>query len=258
MAAGSWDELVNRDDLLAFLSDEVANRLPEEDLLPDRIPGLEAPLGSQEVWGAGVTYHRSREARMDESRAAGGSDFYSQVYEAERPEIFFKASAHRVAGHGQGVRVRRDSSWTVPEPELALLVTSSGAIVGYSIGNDMSARDLEGENPLYLPQAKTYDGCCALGPGILATDGMLPPSTAVRLEVVREGHLTVEESTTLARMKRTPEELVAYLTRECSFPTGCVLLTGTGIVPDPDFSLRSGDEIRIGIEPIGTLVNTVL
>jgi len=218
---------------------------------------LQAPIGSQEVWAAGVTYFRSRDARMEEARDAGGGDFYARVYEADRPELFFKASAHRVVGHGQPVRIRRDATWSVPEPELAAVVNSEGRIFGYTIGNDMSSRDIEGANPLYLPQAKTYDGSCALGPGILLTDEPLAPTTAIALSIYRDGATVFSGETQLAQLKRSPASLVEWLFRECAFPNGCFLLTGTGIVPPDDFTLRQGDEIRIRIDALGTLVNTV-
>jgi 2-dehydro-3-deoxy-D-arabinonate dehydratase len=179
------------------------------------------------------------------------------VYNADRPELFFKATPHRVAGPGAGVKIRKDSKWNVPEPELALLVSSGGKIVGYTIGNDMSSRDIEGENPLYLPQAKVYDCSCGLGPGVLVADGPLPKETEIRIEVRRNGNEAFAGATKLAQMKRTPEELVGWLFRESSFPNGCYLLTGTGVVPPDDFTLKSGDEVRITIEPIGTLVNGV-
>jgi 2-dehydro-3-deoxy-D-arabinonate dehydratase len=172
--------------------------------------------------------------------------------------LFFKASPHRVAGDGQEVRIRRDAHWNVPEPELAVCVSSSGRIFGYTIGNDMSSRDLEGENPLYLPQAKIYDRCCGLGPCVLLQDAPLSPSTEIEMEIVRDGSTVFAGSTPLERMKRTPEELVEYLFRDNSFPSGCFLLTGTGIVPPSQFTLRPGDAIRITIEPIGTLHNKVM
>jgi 2-dehydro-3-deoxy-D-arabinonate dehydratase len=216
-----------------------------------------APIDSQEVWAAGVTYYRSRTARMAESEVAGGGSFYDRVYTAERPELFFKALPHRVAGPGEKVRIRRDSKWNVPEPELALVISPEGKIIGYTIGNDMSSRDIEGENPLYLPQAKVYDRSCALGPAILKTDEPLRRETAIRLEIRRGVEVVFGDSTTLASMKRRPEELVEYLYRETSFPNGCILLTGTGIVPPDTFTLRSGDEIAISIDGIGTLRNAV-
>jgi 2-dehydro-3-deoxy-D-arabinonate dehydratase len=257
--AADWDRLLNLPDLGDFLAEQVRSSRPgdfsEVDLAP---PGLLPPIVRQEVWAAGVTYHRSRDARMEESEEAGAADFYSRVYDAARPELFLKATPHRVVGHGQPVRIRADSNWNVPEPELTLVINSAGRIVGFTIGNDMSSRDIEGENPLYLPQAKVYDQCCALGPGILVTDEFLPVETAIRLSISRDNTVAFEGATSLARLKRTPGELVEYLFRENSFPHGCFLLTGTGIVPPNEFALQSGDEIRITIDPIGTLFNRVL
>lgn len=251
-----WDELINRDDLARYLRDIVDNSgLPAvvEDFAHQILP----PIVNQEVWAAGVTYYRSRTARIEESQDAGGGDFYDRVYTADRPELFFKATPHRVAGPGGLVRIRRDSQWNVPEPELALVVTRSGKIVGYTIGNDMSSRDIEGINPLYLPQAKVYDRSCALGPGILVAEEMPSATTEIKLQIARSGEIAFAGETTLAQLKRTPESLVEFLFRDNSFPHGCFLLTGTGIVPPDDFTLRSGDVISISIEPIGTLVNTV-
>ena len=252
----AWDELLNRDDVFRYL-----RSLLDESELPTVGGGfvekILPPIVSQEVWAAGVTYYRSREARIEESQDAGGGDFYDRVYTAERPELFFKATPHRVAGPNRKVRIRRDSRWNVPEPELALAVTRNGRLVGYTVGNDMSSRDIEGENPLYLPQAKVYDGSCALGPCVLVTEETPPASTEIRMEIVRGGVHVFRGATTLAQLKRTPESLVEFLFRDNSFPQGCFLLTGTGIVPPDEFTLHSGDEIRINIEPIGTLVNTV-
>ena len=252
----AWDELINRDDLFSYLRTLLDDsRLPAvgDDFAEKILP----PIVGQEVWAAGVTYQRSRVARIEESQDAGGGDFYDRVYTAERPELFFKATAHRVAGPGGTVRVRRDSRWNVPEPELALAVTRGGKVVGYTIGNDMSSRDIEGENPLYLPQAKVYDRSCALGPCVWVSEEAPPASTEIRLEIVREGEIVFAGATTLAQLRRTPASLVEFLYRENSFPQGCFLLTGTGVVPPDDFTLRSRDEIRINIEPIGTLFNTV-
>ncbi len=215
-----------------------------------------APVVSQEVWAAGVTYYRSRTARIEESKAAGGGTCYERVYDAERPELFFKATGRRVVGPGQAVRIRSDAKWSVPEPELAVLINSDGAIVGYTIGNDMSSRDIEAENPLYLPQAKIYDGSCALGPCILLS-AQPPRETSIELEIVREGKTVFEGSTTLAELKREPKELAEFLFRDNSFPHGVFLLTGTGIVPEDEFTLSRGDTIRIAIDGIGTLENFV-
>jgi 2-dehydro-3-deoxy-D-arabinonate dehydratase len=216
-----------------------------------------APTEHQEVWAAGVTYYRSRDARMDESQAAGGSDFYAMVYDAERPELFFKSTPQRVVGQGRPVRLRRDARWNVPEPELVLAVNAAGRIFGYTIGNDMSSRDIEGENPLYLPQAKIYDGSCAAGPCLWLPAAAPGPDTRIAMEIVGKGGSVFSGETTLAQLKRTPELLVAYLYRETSFPDGVLLFTGTGIVPPNDFTLAAGDEIRIAIAGIGELVNTV-
>ncbi|XXY48964.1 fumarylacetoacetate hydrolase family protein [Sorangium sp. So ce269] len=218
---------------------------------------LLAPIDAQDVWAAGVTYERSRNARKEES--AGGGDFYDRVYDAERPELFFKAMPRLVAGPGAPVRVRRDSSWNVPEPELSLVVSAAGRIVGYTAGNDVSSRSIEGDNPLYLPQAKIYDGCCALGPAIALADepGLDLRALSIQLAIRRRGEAVFAGETSTARMRRAPEELVAYLTRELSFPAGVVLMTGTGIVPPDSFTLEPGDVVEITIPGAGTLVNPV-
>jgi 2-dehydro-3-deoxy-D-arabinonate dehydratase len=195
--------------------------------------------------------------RQEESKAAGGADFYGKVYEAERPECFFKSTPHRVVGNNGLVRIRKDSTWDVPEPELTLVVTLSGKIIGYTVGNDMSSRSIEGENPLYLPQAKTYDGCAALGPCIYLTNQPLSPDTQIQLVIKRNSVAAFEGTIAISQMKRTPQELVGFIYRESSFPHGCLIMTGTGIVPGSDFTLQSGDEIRISIDSIGTLINTV-
>jgi 2-dehydro-3-deoxy-D-arabinonate dehydratase len=252
--AASWDELVAREDLAGHVRQLIRGGRPAQ--RPDSHELL-APIGNQEVWAAGVTYYRSRNARVEESKSAGGGDFYDRVYHAERPELFFKGTAHRVVGHGGKVAIRRDARWSVPEPELALLISPGGKITGYTVGNDMSSRDIEGENPLYLPQAKVYDRSCALGPCILVTEAPLPPSTEIKIDIRRDGASVFSGTTTLKEMKRRPEELVEYLYRASSFPRGCFLLTGTGIVPPDSFTLRDGDEISITISAIGTLTNAV-
>ena len=253
----AWDSFVNDDQLHQKITQIIGRTSPDPQAGHFIAHDLRAPIQTQEIWASGVTYLRSKVGRQEESKKTGGSDFYARVYEAERPELFFKASAHRTVGSGEAVRIRKDSSWNVPEPELTLAITSSGKIVGYTIGNDMSSRSIEGENPLYLPQAKTYDGCAALGPCIYVTEKPLARGTLIQLKVLRKGVKVVEGEVSIDAMKRTPQELVGFLFRECSFPHGCLLMTGTGIVPPPDFTLERGDEIRITLDPIGTLVNTV-
>jgi len=250
----SWDALVTHSNLYEYLRGVAAKGAQVADFPSDQI---KAPIGNQEVWAAGVTYYRSRSARIEESKDAGGGDFYDRVYSAERPELFFKATASRVAGPHEHVRIRSDASWSVPEPELTLLVNPRGEIIGYTIGNDMSARDIEGENPLYLPQAKVYDRSCALGPCVLVSSEPLPTSTPIRVEIFRNRQSEFAGATTLAGLKRTPATLVEYLFRDNRFPLGTFLMTGTGIVPPDSFTLKSGDRIEITIEPIGTLTNEV-
>jgi 2-dehydro-3-deoxy-D-arabinonate dehydratase len=250
----SWDALITHNDLVGYLRAIIENGQPSTDFSSAKI---EVPIGNQEVWAAGVTYYRSRSARIEESKDAGGGDFYDRVYSAERPELFFKATASRVAGPDSHVRIRSDASWSVPEPELTLVIDPRGRIIGYTIGNDMSSRDIEGENPLYLPQAKVYDRSCALGPCIVVSNEPLPSSTPIRLEILRDGETAFSGATTLAELKREPKSLVEYLFRDNSFPAGAFLMTGTGIVPPDSFTLQSRDEVRITIDPIGTLSNQV-
>lgn len=252
----AWDELVNAADLSSRLAEEALRGRSLDRAAFKRLE-LRPPIGSQEVWAAGVTYLRSRTARMEESKAAGGGDFYERVYAADRPELFFKATARRVVGPGAHVSVRGDSRWSVPEPELALVVDRDGRIVGYTIGNDMSARDIEGENPLYLPQAKVYRESCALGPCVLVSREPLPVDTSITLLVTRNGAEVCGGQTTLRSLKRGLDELVGFLYRDNDFPDGCVLLTGTGVVPPDAFTLESGDVIAITVPPIGTLRNVV-
>jgi 2-dehydro-3-deoxy-D-arabinonate dehydratase len=253
----SWNDLITREDLESYLGERVRSSAKRVTSPEAELKNLRAPIGKQEVWAAGVTYYRSRDARMEESKSAGGGDFYDRVYNAKRPELFFKANPHRVVGPNEDVAIRDDASWSVPEPELALLVSPKGKILGYTIGNDMSSRDIEGENPLYLPQAKVYHRSCALGPAILVSSEPLPAATKIELQIARGGTTLFSGETTLRELKRDPQELVQYLYRNNVFPEGCFLLTGTGIVPPDSFTLNHGDEIRITIAPIGTLVNTV-
>jgi len=253
----NWDLFINNDSLFQKIDKLTRSLMPFTDGSKLIAEGVLPPMVSQELWACGVTYLRSKIGRQEESKDAGGGDFYARVYEAERPEVFFKSTAHRVVGHGAKVVIRKDSTWDVPEPELTLVVTSSGKIIGYTIGNDMSSRSIEGENPLYLPQAKTYDGCASIGPCIYVTDKALDQKTMIRLSIGRDGKEVFEGSVGLDQMKRTPQELVSFVYRECSFPHGCLVMTGTGIVPQHDFTLRSGDEVRISIDHIGELVNVV-
>jgi 2-dehydro-3-deoxy-D-arabinonate dehydratase len=255
LAGVAWDQLFQRDDLREYLTKTVSQLKPKAQGPEAR--DIVAPIGQQEVWAAGVTYFRSRTARMAEAQEAQGGSFYDKVYSAERPELFFKSTPHRVAGPGEDVRIRSDAKWNVPEPELTLAVSASGKIIGYTIGNDMSSRDIEGENPLYLPQAKVYDKSCALGPAILLADAPLPKDTQIVIEIKRRAAVVFTGSTTLEALKRAPLDLVAFLFRDNSFPNGCFLLTGTGIVPPDAFTLQSRDEISITIAPIGTLTNSV-
>lgn len=257
LAVEDWDDFIDDDDLYQKAI-RLTETLPEIENGRGLIAaGILPPIGGQELWACGVTYLRSKIGRQEESKSAGGADFYSKVYEAERPEVFFKANAHRVVGHGAKVNIRKDSTWDVPEPELTLLTTSSGKIVGYTIGNDMSSRSIEGENPLYLPQAKTYDACAALGPCIYVSNVELDKDTVIRLLIKRDDKAVFEGSIGINQMRRAPEELVSFVYRECSFPRGCLIMTGTGIVPGNDFTLKAGDEINISIDHIGTLVNIV-
>jgi 2-dehydro-3-deoxy-D-arabinonate dehydratase len=252
-----WDLFFNDDDLVRKIERIIIEQKPVENgpyLLKTEIM---APIQNQEIWASGVTYFNSKLGRQEESKNSGGGQFYAHVYEAERPELFFKAAASRTVGPGEAVRIRKDSAWNVPEPELTLAITSTGKIIGFTIGNDMSSRSIEGENPLYLPQAKTYDGCAAMGPCIYVTENALDRDTRILMHVFRDQKKIFEGETTLAQMKRTPAELVSFLYRECSFPYGAFLMTGTGIVPSSDFTLTHGDKIHICINPIGELINVV-
>jgi 2-dehydro-3-deoxy-D-arabinonate dehydratase len=253
---GSWSSQVNRKDLYTHLNQALTSTspLPSKDFLK---MDIEAPIDLQEVWAAGVTYQRSKSARMDEAQESGASVFYDMVYAAERPEIFFKATPHRVVGTHQPVRIRKDSTWNVPEPELTLFISSSKTIEGYTIGNDMSSRSIEGENPLYLPQAKSYDGCAAIGPCLYVPEQPLGLDTGIHLSIERNGREIFTGDATLKQMKRSLTELASWLTRECSFPNGVYLMTGTCLVPENNFTLQTHDRITIGIDGIGILTNSV-
>jgi 2-dehydro-3-deoxy-D-arabinonate dehydratase len=255
-----WDELINRDGLETHLLtkfnssrkisiEEQSDWLNDDTILP--------PIGRQEVWAAGVTYLKSRDARMEESQSSGAASLYDRVYDAERPELFFKAIPARVAGHMQQVYIRMDSSWNVPEPELTLFISSSGNIQGYTIGNDMSSRSIEGENALYLPQAKIYEKCAGLGPCIYVTSEPIGGESVIRMSIRRDGVEAYNDSVQVSRIKRSFTELAGFLFRECDFPDGCFLMTGTCLVPPADFTLNVGDVVEITIDGIGTLINTI-
>jgi 2-dehydro-3-deoxy-D-arabinonate dehydratase len=249
-----WDVLINKTGLLAYLHD-VFEKGSKSNSFPDL--ALLAPIVSQEVWASGVTYLRSKTARMEESKDAGGGDFYDRVYDAERPELFFKATAYRTVGPNDKIRIRKDSRWNVPEPELTLFVNSAGILIGYTVGNDVSSRDIEGENPLYLPQAKSYDKSAALGPCIYFSDEVISLDSKISIQIIRNSTQVFAGETSLNQMKRQLPDLVSYLTRECTFPHGVFLMTGTGIVPPDEFTMIAGDRVEITIEHIGTLINTV-
>ncbi|MEZ4899057.1 MAG: fumarylacetoacetate hydrolase family protein [Saprospiraceae bacterium] len=251
----TWTTLTNRNGLFQWLTDHYSEW--EHLSSPPDLSRWLPPVETQEVWAAGVTYYRSRDARMEESQQSGGATFYDKVYVADRPELFFKALGHRVSGHHDAVHIRKDSEWNVPEPELALWITSEGSIEGFAIGNDMSSRDIEGENPLYLPQAKVYDRSLALGPCLYVPEQPLPGDTRIQMIIERRRQVVFSGETTLDQLKRKLDELVSYLFHSMDFPDGVWLLTGTGIVPPPQFTLNPGDEVSIEIEPIGMLMNTV-
>ena len=251
----SWDALVNQENLYDFLAAYATTQAP----IASTIEGkqVEAPIGSQEIWAAGVTYLRSKEARMDESKESGAADFYAKVYEAKRPELFFKSTAARCAGPDQEVWIRRDSQWNVPEPELTLFANANGKIVGYTIGNDMSSRDIEGENPLYLPQAKCYQRSAAIGPCLLVPSKPIDADTQIHMSIERKKEIVFSGSIFINQMKRKHEELIGYLFMEMDFPQGVYLMTGTCLVPPNDFTLAVGDLVHMSIDGIGSLRNKV-
>jgi 2-dehydro-3-deoxy-D-arabinonate dehydratase len=255
----TWDELINRDNLHGHLAKSI--RAGGELTAPEAADLLEqdlmAPIGSQEVWAAGVTYLRSRDARMEESKDSGGASFYDKVYEAERPELFFKSQPQRVSAHGEKVYIRRDSSWNVPEPELTLFINSKGLIQAYTIGNDMSSRSIEGENPLYLPQAKVYERSAALGPCLFVPSSPISPDSMIRMTIHRNGDSVYWGEVAISQIKRSLTELAGWLYRESDYVHGCFLMTGTCLVPGNDFTLQEEDRVDITIDHIGILTNTV-
>jgi len=250
----SFDALFRSSQPAELVAEALANATGCEEI--DRYAPLFPPAGSQEVWAAGVTYYRSRDARMEEAEQAGGDVFYDKVYDAKRPELFMKSTPARTRGHLAPVCIRTDSSWDVPEPELTLAINTAGNVFGYTIGNDMSSRSIEGENPLYLPQAKVYRGSCALGPGLFVGDPPGPES-AISLRIERGGTEVFSGETNVGQIKRSFDELAEFLFRDNDLPDGALLMTGTGIVPDSDFTLQSGDRVRISIDGLGTLENPV-
>lgn len=254
-----WNDFVNREGLHQRVLEDLKGLEPIETAAAEKIlaTSLLPPIGSQEVWAAGVTYYRSRTARMEESEVSGGATFYDKVYVAERPELFFKATPHRVSGHGQTVYIRADSSWDVPEPELTLFISGKGTIEGYTVGNDMSSRSIEGENPLYLPQAKVYEKCAGLGPCLMVPDVPIPADTVIRMSIFRDNEVQYSDSVPISQMKRSHQELVDFLYRGCAFPEGCFLMTGTCLVPDNSFTLQDNDRVEISIDHIGQLTNNV-
>lgn len=251
-----WDSLISNDNLPEYLSGlaDTSTEAAREAIAGHLLP----PIGTQEIWACGVSYFNSQMARREESETTGGADFYTRVYHADRPELFFKSAAHRAAGHRQAVRIRRDSSWNVPEPELTLVVSPSGKILGYTVGNDMSSRSIEGENPLYLPQAKTYEQSAGIGPGMLVAEKPLSPNSEIRMSIFRNNESAFFGQTRISAINRTFEDMVAYLYRELAFPVGAYLMTGTGIVPPREFTLEPGDRIEIEIAGVGKLVQTVV
>jgi 2-dehydro-3-deoxy-D-arabinonate dehydratase len=254
----NWDKLINHDNLFGHLHGSIkeSSAIPKEQAFDLQKHAL-APIGKQEVWAAGVTYLRSRDARMEESKQSGGANFYDKVYDAERPELFFKALPQRVAGPGQKVYIRRDSDWNVPEPELTLFINSRGAIQGYTVGNDMSSRSIESENPLYLPQAKVYEKSAALGPCLYVPEKGIDPEARIDMSISRHGVIVFKDGVSISRMRRSHQELADFLFRESDYPSGVFLMTGTCVVPPNDFTLKEDDRVDISIGGIGHLTNLV-
>jgi 2-dehydro-3-deoxy-D-arabinonate dehydratase len=252
-----WNEIVNRDNLYSYLGNILINTrpLPDGHVLINK--KLYPPIGDQEVWAAGVTYLRSKTARMEESNNSGGAGFYDHVYDAARPELFYKSSPGNVVGPNDIVHIRKDSKWNVPEPELTLFINKYGNIQGYAIGNDMSSRSIEGENPLYLPQAKVYERSAALGPCLLVLNHPIDPDTVINMQIIRNQKEIYSDSVSIRQMKRKHNELVDFLYAENAFPSGCYLMTGTSLVPPSEFTLQVNDEVQIAIDGIGLLRNIV-
>jgi len=257
LSTKDWDSFIADDDIYDNTLNLISTLQPISNSDSVLNGGVLPPVGRQEIWASGVTYYSSREARIEESKDAGGGDFYDRVYHAERPELFFKSTAERAVGHKQDVRIRKDSKWNVPEPELTLVISPNAKIIGYTIGNDMSSRDIEGENPLYLPQAKSYDGAAAVGPCIWLSKEPISLESKIGITIIRNGKTVFEGETEVGRIKRKLTDLVHYLYKEMSFPYGSLLMTGTGVVPPDSFTLEHGDQINITIDAIGTLSNTV-
>ena len=253
----AWHKFVNDDNLYQKCLSITSNEAPINNGVAFIQKQLIKPIDKQEIWASGVTYYNSKLGRQEESKNAGGGDYYEKVYKADRPELFFKSTADRAVGHGEQIAIRKDSSWNVPEPELTLFITTNAKIVGYTIGNDVSSRSIEGENPLYLPQAKTYDRSAAIGPCLFVPPHKLSSETSIELKIFRNKKLEFQGSISVDQIVRKFEDLVRYLYFETSFPFGSYLMTGTGIVPDSNFTLQGGDKVEITISHIGTLINTV-
>lgn len=254
----SWHGLINRNDLHHHLTNQVNHWEKVSDDYLDKNLSIDPPVDQhQEVWAAGVTYQRSKEARMEESEQSGGAVFYNLVYDADRPELFFKALGFRVRGHHHPIQIRPDSDWDVPEPELTLFITSDQQIVAYTIGNDVSSRSIEGENPLYLPQAKVFDGAAAMGPCLWVPESPIPLDSQIKIRILRNDDTVYQDQVRISQMKRSHTELAAYLFRACTFAHGAFLMTGTCLVPDNDFTLQENDVVKISIDHIGTLINQV-
>lgn len=251
-----WDELINTNNLHTYLQTLEFTTSPINKEAFSQLTIL-PPIQQQEIWAAGVTYLRSREARMEESKTSGGADFYAKVYDAARPELFFKSTAARCVGTNANVNIRKDANWNVPEPELTLFANASGKIVGYTIGNDMSSRDIEGENPLYLPQAKCYEKSAAIGPCLYVPENPINPDAKINMQIFRSEAALFSGQISINQMKRTHQELIDYLFRSMDFPNGVYLMTGTCLVPPNEFTLAVGDRISISIAEIGVLTNTV-